>query len=77
MAIEYACFMSYRHAEGDLSNNLIDELYKALSDELEPYFGKGSVYLDKERFKAGDFFNEGIIGALYHSVCMICVYTPF
>jgi hypothetical protein len=77
MAIEYACFMSYRHGEGELTNNLIDELYKALSDELEPYFGRGSVYLDKERLETGDLFNEEIIGALYHSVCMICVYTPY
>jgi hypothetical protein len=76
MAIEYACFMSYRHGEGELTNNLIDELYKALSDELEPYFGKGSVYLDKERLETGDFFNEAISSALYHSVCLIAVYTP-
>jgi hypothetical protein len=64
MAFKHACFMSYRHGKGELMNEMIDQLYKALSDELEPYVGRDAVYIDKS-LEPGDFFNERIISALY------------
>jgi hypothetical protein len=76
MGFRYACFISHRHAEGELLNTAIDELYIALKDELEAYVGKNSVYCDKYDKKPGEFFPENISSALYRSVCMIAVYTP-
>jgi hypothetical protein len=76
MAFRYACFISYRHATGELMTTAVDELYKALTDELEAYVGGDSVYCDKDRLNAGEIFPEKISNALYRSVCMIAVYTP-
>jgi hypothetical protein len=76
MLFKYACFISYRHAEGELMKAAVDELYEALTDEIEALIGGGSVYYDKYQQKPGEFFNKKIPSALYHSVCMIAVYTP-
>jgi len=34
------------------------------------------VYIDWDRLKGGDFYNEALAKALCHSVCMIMVFTP-
>src|SRR5262245_13808013 len=75
MAINYACFISYRHGQSQLSERIISDLATALSNELSLYTSK-KVYVDRERLKGGDFYNEHLARALCESACMIMVFTP-
>lgn len=75
MPFKYPCFISYRHGQFDLLRGVIEQLYAALAGELEAQTGR-VPYLDRERLKGGDFYNEALAQALCESACMIVVYTP-
>jgi hypothetical protein len=75
MPIKYACFISYRHGQRKLAERIINDLYDALESELETWLDE-KVYLDRERLKGGDFYNEALAKALCESVCMIMIFTP-
>jgi hypothetical protein len=73
MGLKNACFISYRHLPGH--EDIFGELFKALINEIALWLTK-PVYLDQERLKGGDFFNQGLATALCESACMITVYVP-
>jgi hypothetical protein len=75
MPFRYSCFISYRHGQRKLAERIINDLSEALSCELELLLDKG-VYLDRERLKGGEFYNEALAIALCESACMIVVFTP-
>lgn len=75
MALKYSCFISYRHAEGELHRRIIRDLFEALSEELELHVGE-KIFLDEERLRGGFLYNEVIAEALCMSACMVLVYTP-
>jgi hypothetical protein len=75
MTPEYACFISYRHGQGDLAAKIITNLYTGLAGELELLLDKG-VYLDRERMTGGYLYNQALARALCNSACMIIVFTP-
>ena len=66
---------SYRHGQRALAERIITDLYDALTAELELLINE-QVFLDRERLKGGDFYNEALSTALCESVCMIVVFTP-
>lgn len=71
MPFQYSCFISYRHTQADIVQELVSSLKTELSRWLDM-----DVYLDKERLKGGDFYNAELAKALCQSVCLIVVYTP-
>ena len=75
MPFKYSCFISYRHGQGKLAERIINDLYEALTSEVELLFNK-EVYVDRNRLRGGDFYNEKLATALCESVCMIIVFTP-
>jgi hypothetical protein len=78
MPFKYCCFISYRAGRGKFAEGIIQDLYEALSDEMELMLEEdvSSVYLDKKRLKGGDFFDQELANSLCQSVCMIAVFTP-
>ena len=48
---------------------------RALSGELELLRNEG-LFVDKERLKGGDFYNDALARALYESATLIVVYQP-
>jgi len=74
MPFEYSCFISYRHCRNQLGQRIVNELYNALSGELELMTDK-EVYLDRERLEVGYLYNEALARALCESACMIVVFT--
>lgn len=75
---KWACFISYRHGEGDLSQSFIKELYRALQSSINANFtGKLNTYLDEARLRGGDIIDHELATNLCKSVCMIMVFTPF
>lgn len=75
MAFRYACFISYRHAQFDLMRSFVEDLYEAISSELEPLTDL-PVYRDVLRLQGGDFYNQALARSLCESVCMLMVFTP-
>jgi len=75
MPIQYSCFISYCHGDGDLIGNFINELVKALTNELSSYIDEG-VYIDIQRLRPGYKWDVALTKALCGSVCMIVVYYP-
>ena len=75
MPIKYACFISYRHGQRKLAERIINDLTEALASELEAWLEE-EMYVDRERLKGGDFYNEALAKALCESVCMIMIFTP-
>jgi hypothetical protein len=73
--IEYACFISYRHGEGDEMRTFIEDLHAALRAHLEMYVDQG-IFLDTDRLNPGYRYNEVLAQALYDSVCLVPVLTP-
>jgi hypothetical protein len=81
MPLKYSCFISFRHGDRELPTNqnlletIIRQLKTALSSELAAFTTK-QVYVDWERLKGGDFYNEALAKALCESACMVMVYVP-
>jgi hypothetical protein len=75
MAFKYACFISYRHGQRATAEVLVDDLYRILAGELSLWLNE-DVFLDRERLRGGDFYNEALSNALCQSVCMIVLFTP-
>jgi hypothetical protein len=71
MPFKYSCFISYRHGQRKVSEQIINDL----TEELGLWLDK-EVYVDRERLRGGDFYNEALAQALCESVCMIVVFTP-
>jgi len=77
MPIRYSCFISYRHGQRKLAERIINDLTEALASELEVWVNNDEeVYVDRDRLKGGDFYNESLAEALCESVCMIMIFTP-
>jgi len=75
MPFKHVCFISYPHSKSEMMNDFINELKRALVDEMEPRFDE-DVYIDKEALGGGDHFNEALANAICHSLCMVAVYVP-
>lgn len=75
MVFEFSCFISYRHCERKLGRRIIEDLYEALSGEIEMQTQK-KVYIDRDRLRGGDLYNEELAVNLCKSICMVVVYTP-
>ncbi len=81
MPLKYSCFISFRHGdrslptEKNLLETIIRQLKTALASELEALTTK-EVYVDWERLKGGDFYNQALAKALCESACMVVVYVP-
>jgi hypothetical protein len=77
LGFKWACFISYRSAQGELMQCFLNEFTQALNSYIEPYFGNDlQIYVDKERLKGGDFFNRELATNLCRSLCMITIFTP-
>lgn len=75
MNFKHACFISYRHGQGELIRGFLDQFSSALKSELELRLAV-SVYFDTDRLHAGAVLNSNLALALCESVCMIMIYTP-
>jgi hypothetical protein len=75
MPFKHSCFISYRHGQRKMAERIINDLTEALAGELELWLEQ-KIYVDRERLKGGDFYNEALATALCESVCMIVIFTP-
>ncbi len=75
MPIKYSCFISYRHTETEEAQRFTEDLYNALSGQLEPLLSQ-KVFLDDKRLQGGQFLKKAISGALCQSACMVMIFTP-
>lgn len=76
MPLRNACFVSYRHGQYELMKEFTADFCTALCSELEPMLDGGGVYLDNERLRGGDFYNDALTRNLYESATMVMLYTP-
>lgn len=79
MEFKHACFMSYRHGHFALMKAMADQVEEALNNELGLLISGNSgvlVWRDRNDLKPGDQLDPGVADALYHSVCMILLYSP-
>lgn len=74
-SFEYACFISYRHGQGQLMPAFIEQLTIALENQLGVRGLKLKVFVDKKRLKPSYFFDPDLANAICRSVCMIVVYN--
>jgi hypothetical protein len=72
---QYSCFISYRHGQGDIKQRFIEEFHRALTAELE-LLRNERAFVDMERLKGGDFYNEALARALYESATLVLIYQP-
>ncbi len=75
MSFKHACFISYRHGQGELVSDFLDQFTNALESELKMHLAE-DIYLDQQRLHAGTILNPSLALALCESVCMIMIYTP-
>jgi hypothetical protein len=75
MHFDYACFISYCHAQGSLVQDFVHQVKDALTDELGTYSGQ-RVVIDRDLLAAGHLYNISLAGAICRSVCMIVIYMP-
>jgi len=75
MPFEYSCFISYRHGEKGMERFIVD-FWQALESEVKALIDDKGVFIDRERLKGGDFFNERLATSLCKSACMIMIFTP-
>ena len=76
MPLRNACFVSYRHGQYELMREFTRDLCAALRSELEAMLNVGGIFLDDDRLKGGDFYNQALARNLYESATMVMVYTP-
>jgi hypothetical protein len=78
MPFKYSCFISYRAAKNSLMEDIVNDLYELLSEELGMMLEKdvAQVYLDRKRLQGGDLFNPELAESLCQSVCMVSLFTP-
>lgn len=72
---EHACFISYRHGQGEVLQGFMKQFIDALQSEIAMY-SHLKIFLDKERLFAGTLLNKSLAQALCRSACMIMIYTP-
>ena len=72
---KYACFISYRHGQGDLIKDFIEELQKALENRLGLLGVSLKVFVDTDRLKPSYSVSPGLAEAICQSVCMVVVYN--
>jgi len=75
MKFEYSCFISYRHAEGELMQTFITQLQQALESYIEPWLNE-PLFIDDSRLQGGDILDPNLAEALCKCVCMILVFIP-
>lgn len=72
---KWACYVSYRHGQGDLFKDFINELSTALENRLG-LMGLGlRVFFDREGLTPPYSITPGLAEAICRSVCMIVVYN--
>jgi hypothetical protein len=74
VGFQFACFVSYRHPEGELGKRFVEDLCKGLADEIEQYGRK--VCIDSDRLQGGHLYNEALASSLCRSACMVLVFAP-
>lgn len=77
MDMKYGCFISYAHGEHALMKRFMREMVEALHSYLEPHLDvENELFVDTEQLAGGDDIGRRVALALWHSVCMLAVYTP-
>jgi len=78
MPFEFSCFISYRRGKNQISRLITDDIYDALSGELELLLDVNvrEVFLDRKRVDRPDYFDPALARALCRSVCMVMLYSP-
>lgn len=80
--MKYACFISYCHVQGEIINSFINQLQKALTDEIALHIGappcsdKALLCIDRTLLQPGFLFHKALAQAICNSECMIVVYSP-
>jgi hypothetical protein len=72
---KHASFVSYRHGQLEIKQAFIQQFAGGLGAELE-LLRDEKVFVDVERLRGGDFFNEALARAVYDSATMVVVYQP-
>lgn len=77
MNFRYGCFLSYAHGSGELMRRFNHEFAEVLGACLEPYFDDETpMFVDAQQLGGGDDIFRRIADAIWHSPCMVMIYTP-
>lgn len=72
---KWSCFVSYRHGQGGLLKDFIEEFSMALENRLGIYGTGLKVFVDKERLSPSYSLTPGLAEAICQSVCMVVIYN--
>lgn len=75
MPFSYSCFVSYRHTEFQLGRTHTKRVVDALKGQLE-LSAPLPVFLDENRLRGGQFYQEALAQQVCQSVCMVMLYWP-
>ena len=75
MPSEWCSFISYRHATEYKGKQYTERFVEEIKAELE-FAVSQKVYLDSDRMKGAEFYNEALALNLCRSVCMVALYWP-
>lgn len=77
MNFRYGCFLSYAHGSHALMSRFNLDFADTLRAYLEPHFDdEVELFVDTDQLRGGDDIDRKLAGALWHSACMVLVYTP-
>lgn len=73
MPLKNSCFISYRHplVPGSPVKQLIQAIIREVGGRLQQW----PASFDEERLKPGYKLNQALAAELYHSACMVMIYT--
>lgn len=74
MALQNACFVSYRHAGP--ASEIVRSLCSKLSEQLALLSANYPVYVDEKRLKPGDYLDDELASQMCRSACMVLLFTP-
>jgi hypothetical protein len=75
MPFSYSCFISYRHSEYDFVRQSTKRIIDTLKGQLD-LSAPLPVFLDEDRLKGGQFYQESLARHLCESACMVMLYWP-
>ena len=75
MPFQHSCFVSYRHTKKDRGNIYTSAIIDELEQELDLLIER-EIYLDRDRLRTGQIFEDVLATKICQSVCMLVLYWP-
>jgi hypothetical protein len=73
--VKNACFLSYRHPGNERTAKIIKTFAEVLESRVCLHAAGAKVYLDDERLRVGDLFQDELASELCNSACMVMLFN--